>query len=102
MVNASALASLTMAFDTIAFIPWISETTATMEVTATMLPRTVINDRSLLPQIVCSANQIDSANCMDYRGGFSFTEVPSAICRTESNGPITTWSPGFNPDSTSK
>ena len=51
IVNASAPTWLTIAFDTIAFIPWMSETTVTIDVTATMLPSTVITERSLLPQI---------------------------------------------------
>ena len=34
--------------------------------------------------------------------GFTFTADPSEIWRTESNGPVTTWSPGFSPVRTSK
>ena len=49
-----------MAFDTIAFMPWISDTTVTIDVTATMLPSTVMNDRSLLAQMACSAMTMDS------------------------------------------
>jgi hypothetical protein len=60
MVNASAPTSVTMAFDTIAFMPWISDTTVTIDVTATMLPSTVMNDRSLLVQMDRSAIAIDS------------------------------------------
>src|SRR4051812_26044110 len=67
IVNASAPTWLTMAVDTIAFIPWMSDTTVTIDVTATMLPRTVISERSLLPQIVCSASRIDSARCISAR-----------------------------------
>ena len=59
-MNESAPTSLTMAFDTIAFMPWISETTVTIDVTATMLPSTVMNDRSLLAQMACSAIAMDS------------------------------------------
>ena len=55
MVNESAPTSLTMASDTIAFMPWMSVTTVTIDVTATMLPSTVMNDRSLLAQMACSA-----------------------------------------------
>ena len=36
-------------------MPWTSDTTAMIDVTATMLPSTVMNDRSLLDQIACSA-----------------------------------------------
>ena len=54
-MNASAPMSLTMAFDTIAFMPWISDTTVTIDVTATMLPSTVMNERSLFAQMACSA-----------------------------------------------
>ena len=32
-------------------IPWISDTTAMIEVTATMLPSTIMKDRSLFAQI---------------------------------------------------
>ena len=96
-----------------AFSPWISDTTAMIEVTATMLPSTVMNDRSLRDQIASSAIATDSriwswirilgelrrARC----GRFvTFTVSPSAIWRTESNGPVTTWSPALEPDSTSK
>jgi hypothetical protein len=41
-----------MAFETIAFIPWMRETTVTIDETATIFPRTVISDRSLLLQMV--------------------------------------------------
>ncbi len=53
--NESAPTSVTMAVDTIAFMPWMSDTMVTIEVTATMLPSTVMNDRSLLAQMACSA-----------------------------------------------
>ncbi len=49
-----------MALDTIEFMPWISDTTVTIDVTATMLPSTVMNDRSLLAQMACSAIATDS------------------------------------------
>ncbi len=46
---------LTIASDTIAFMPWMSDTTVTMDETATMLPSTVMNDRSLFAQTARSA-----------------------------------------------
>jgi hypothetical protein len=36
---------------TYAFMPWMSDTTVTIDVTATMLPSTVMNDRSLFAQM---------------------------------------------------
>ena len=42
-----------------AFSPWISDTTAMIDVTATMLPSTVMNDRSLVAQIASSAMTAD-------------------------------------------
>ncbi len=60
MMKESAPTSLTMALDTIEFMPWISETTVTIDVTATMLPSTVMNDRSLLAQMACRAIAMDS------------------------------------------
>ena len=47
----SAPMSLTIASATIPFMPWMSVTTVTIDVTATMLPSTVMNDRSLLAQM---------------------------------------------------
>ena len=41
-------------------MPWMSDTTAMIEVTATMLPSTVRNERSLFAQIACSAIVADS------------------------------------------
>ena len=58
--NVSAPTRPTMAPETVAFNPWMSDTTVTIEVTATMLPSTVRNDRSLFAQMECSAIQIDS------------------------------------------
>ena len=49
-----------MASFTAAFNPWISDTTAMIDVTATMLPSTVISDRSLEDQIASSAIPADS------------------------------------------
>ena len=60
MVNESAPTSLTIAVETIAFMPWISVTTVTIEVTATTLPSTVMNERSLFAQMACSAMRTDS------------------------------------------
>src|SRR3954453_21864698 len=41
--------------------PWMSDTTAMIDVTATMLPSTVMNDRSLADQIASRAIRADSA-----------------------------------------
>src|SRR5689334_2394197 len=62
MLNESAPAWLRMAALTDAFSPWISETTAMIDVTATMLPSTVMNDRSFAVQIASSAIRADSQN----------------------------------------
>src|SRR3954468_799986 len=78
IVNASAPTWLTIAFDTIAFMPWMSETTVTIDITATMLPSTVISDRSLLLQIDCSASQIDSPSCIHLDGG-SVGDLPDGV-----------------------
>jgi len=43
-------------------MPWTSDTTAMIEVTATMFPSTVRNDRSLYSQIARSAMPTDSMN----------------------------------------
>src|SRR4029450_11910457 len=43
-------------------MPWTSDTTAMMDVTATMFPSTVRNDRSLYSQIARSAMVADSRN----------------------------------------
>ena len=59
-MNESAPTSVTMAWETIAFIPWIKDTTVTIDVTATMLPSTVMKDRSLLAQMDRSAIEMDS------------------------------------------
>src|SRR5215471_482316 len=53
-------------------MPWTSDTTAMMEVTATMFPSTVRNDRSLYSQIARSAMAADSRNwpmCLLLGGG---------------------------------
>ena len=52
-----------MASDTMAFMPWMSVTTVTIEVTATMLPSTVMNERSLFAQIAWSAMTTESKIC---------------------------------------
>src|SRR5262249_4166484 len=62
MLNESAPAWLRIASLTDAFSPWISDTTAMIDVTATMLPSTVMNDRSLEDQIASSAMSADSMN----------------------------------------
>ena len=51
MLNESAPAWLRIACFTEAFSPWMSDTTAMIDVTATMLPSTVMNDRSLADQM---------------------------------------------------
>src|SRR5215510_16494197 len=115
MLNESAPAWLRMASLTDAFSPWISDTTAMIDVTATMLPSTVMNDRSLEDQIASSAMSADSMNLFivgsresrrsgrpcgslldppgprDPRDYFlvllsTFTRSPSAIPRTELYG----------------
>src|SRR4029078_5758839 len=58
--NESAPAWLRICCLTEAFRPWISETTAIIDVTATMLPRTVMKDRSLADQIASRAIFADS------------------------------------------
>ena len=60
--NASAPISDTIAFDTAPFNPWISDTTAMIDVTATMLPSTVSSDRSLFDQIALRAMPMASMN----------------------------------------
>src|SRR6266850_1076546 len=62
MLNESAPAWLRIASLTEAFRPWMSDTTAIIEVTATMLPSTVINDRSFADQMASSAISADSRN----------------------------------------
>ena len=54
-MNESAPASLRMACLTDALRPWISDTTAMIDITATMLPSTVMSDRSLAPQMALRA-----------------------------------------------
>src|ERR1700722_15032884 len=49
--------------------PWISDTTAMIDVTATMLPSTVITDRSLADQIALSAMTAESRNRFIAGGG---------------------------------
>src|ERR1043165_3277613 len=112
MLNESAPLWLRSACLTDALSPWISDTTAMIDVTATMLPSTVINDRSLAAQIAASAILADS-NSLCMTGGAAalyrlaldgclllstFTASPSAMLRTELYGPVTTWSPGFRPE----
>ncbi len=60
IVNESAPTSLMIAVETMAFMPWISVTTVTMDVTATMFPSTVMNERSLFAQMAPSAMKTDS------------------------------------------
>ena len=63
MLNESAPAWLRIASLTDAFRPWMSDTTAMIDVTATMLPSTVMNDRSLAAQMASSAMPADSRTC---------------------------------------
>src|SRR4051794_12974735 len=60
MLKDSAPASSRIACLTDALSPWMSDTTAMMDVTATMLPSTVMNDRSLADQMAASAIFADS------------------------------------------
>src|SRR5262245_39083749 len=60
MVNESAPTLDMIAVVTYAFMPWMSDTTVTIDVTATMLPSTVMNDRSLFAQMAWSAILTDS------------------------------------------
>src|SRR5437667_12481671 len=62
ILNESAPAWLRIACLTDALRPWISDTTAMIDVTATMLPSTVMNDRSFAAQIAASAIFADSRN----------------------------------------
>ena len=60
MLNESAPACRRISCFTDEFKPVISDTTAIIDVTATMFPSTVMNDRSLLDQIASSAINADS------------------------------------------
>ena len=60
MVKASAPRSERTALDTVAFMPWMSETTVMIDDTATMLPSSVNSERSLFAQIELSASFTDS------------------------------------------
>src|ERR1041385_5888960 len=97
MVNASEPTCVTIAFETIAFIPWISETTVMMEVTATMLPSTVISVRSLLPQIVCSASRTASSSCIRYESTYEptkdtkITKARALVCLFASHSSCSSW-----------
>ena len=55
--NASAPTSDRITFLTSSVIPWISETRVMIEVTATMFPRMVRKERSLLAQIALNATR---------------------------------------------
>ena len=116
IVKLSAPTSVTIAFVTYAFIPWMSETTAMIDVTATMFPRTVRNDRSLFVQMAFSAMPTASRNWFmpegpalllgragrDRGACSTLTAAPSFSSRTDANGPTTTLSPSFSPPRTSK
>ena len=62
MVKASAPTPEMTASVTYSFNPWMSDTTAMMDVTATMFPSTVRNDRSLFAQTALSAMPTASRN----------------------------------------
>ena len=62
MLKESAPAWLRMASVTDAFSPWMIETTAMIDVTATMLPRTVMTERSFAAQMASSAIRADSTS----------------------------------------
>ncbi len=98
MLNESAPAWLRIASLTEAFRPWMSDTTAIIEVTATMLPSTVINDRSFADQMASSAISADSIKLRTPCPALpaspahpvyfflllsTFTRSPSAMPRTE-------------------
>ena len=110
MVNESAPRSDTIASVTASLTPVISATTVMIDDTATMLPSSVSIDLSLLAQIDASASMTDSNSCAMTRywgagapgRGAVRTRSPSYMPRTESNGPVITWSPSFNPVSTSR
>src|SRR5690349_17214492 len=110
MLNESAPAWFRIACFTDALSPWISDTTAIIEVTATMLPRTVMNDRSFADQMASSAMSEDSQRfrILPFQPLLpvqpflpflplppylllllsTFTRSPSAIPRTELYGPV--------------
>ena len=96
-------------------MPRISDTTAMIDVTATMLPSTVMNDRSLPAQMEASARRIGVDELLHARrpwsgqsgqvrsfGSSGFTASPSFKSRTELKGPVMTSSPALRPFSTSK
>jgi hypothetical protein len=62
MLNESAPAWFRIASCTDAFRPRMSDTTATIDATATMLPSTVMSDRSLEAQIAATAIHAASRN----------------------------------------
>src|SRR5436190_16793059 len=62
MVKLSTPTLVSMVSVTYSFMPWMSDTTAMIDVTATMLPSTVMNDRSFEDQIASSAMSADSMN----------------------------------------
>ena len=64
ILNVPTPTSLMMASDTYAFIPWMSDTTAMIDVTATMLPSTIMKERSLLTQTELSARTMASRICV--------------------------------------
>jgi hypothetical protein len=53
--NVPAPTSLMMTSPTYEFIPWMSDTTAMIDITATMFPSTIMNERSLFAQMDESA-----------------------------------------------
>ena len=86
-------------------MPWMSDTTAMIDVTATMLPSTVRNDRSLLLQIALSAitggfeELVHRSSTFVFRPGVAAGRRPRrpsragrrrVSSRTELNGPMMT------------
>src|SRR4051794_18998370 len=79
MLNESAPAWLRIACLTDAFRPWMSDTTAMIDVTATMLPSTVMNERSFADQMASSAMSADSQRLRITAGGQERLDGPSRL-----------------------
>jgi len=60
MRNVPTPISVAMALPTYVFMPWMSDTTAMIDITATMLPSTIMKERSLFVQIASSAMRMAS------------------------------------------
>src|SRR6059058_5796931 len=80
MLNESAPAWFRIAPFTDALRPWMSDTTAMIEVTATMFPSTVISERSFADQMASSAIFADSRNLPMVVGcGRDLPALPAAL-----------------------